>query len=106
INKQLSDARARYETGLVDKTDFKRAQITLANSQADLKRTTEVLKYKYAYMKEVIGLAPEEPLTLTFDNASMESEIVLDTAAAFDYRQRIEYQQLQTQRQLQSINTQ
>ncbi|GEP98453.1 TolC family protein [Chitinophaga cymbidii] len=106
INKQLSDARARYETGLVDKTDYKRAQITLANSQADLKRTTEVLKYKYAYMKEVIGLAPEEPLTLTFDNASMENEIVLDTAAAFDYRQRIEYQQLQTQRQLQGINTQ
>lgn len=106
ITKQLSDAKVRYETGLVDKTDFKRAQITLSNSQADLKRTTEVLKYKYAYLKEVIGLPAEQPLTLSFDNTSMENEIVLDTATAFDYRNRIEFQQLQTQRTLQSINTQ
>lgn len=106
ITKQLSDAKVRYETGLVDKTDFKRAQITLSNSQADLKRTTEVLKYKYAYLKEVIGLPAEQPLTLSFDNTSMENEIVLDTATAFDYRNRIEFRQLQTQRTLQSINTQ
>lgn len=106
ITKQLSDAKVRYETGLVDKTDFKRAQITLSNSRADLKRTTEVLKYKYAYLKEVIGLPAEQPLTLSFDNTSMENEIMLDTATAFDYRSRIEYQQLQTQRTLQGINTQ
>lgn len=106
ITKQLDDAKVRYETGIVDKTDYKRAQITLSNSKADLKRTTEVLKYKYAYMKEVIGLSAEAPLTLSFDNTSMESEIMLDTATSLDYRNRIEFQQLQTQRQLQSLNTQ
>lgn len=106
IQKQLQDSKARYETGLVDKTDFKRAQITLSNSQADLKRTAELLKYKYAYMKEVIGLPAEDPVTLSFDNTSMENEIVLDTATAFDYRNRIEYRQLQTQRELQRLNTQ
>lgn len=106
INKQLSDARARYETGLVDKTDFKRAQITLSNSKADLKRTAEMLKYKYAYLKEVVGAAPQDSLTLSFDNTSMENEIAVDTATAFDYQQRIEYRQLQTQRELQRLNTQ
>ncbi|QEH42509.1 TolC family protein [Chitinophaga sp. XS-30] len=106
ITKQLQDAKARYETGIVDKTDFKRAQITLSNSNADLKRTAAILKYKYAYLKEVVGLSPEAPLTLSFDNTSMESEISLDTTVAFDYRNRIEYRQLQTQRQLQGINTQ
>src|SRR5690606_8075449 len=46
IEKQLNDARARYETGIVDKTDFKRAEITLGNIRAEQKRVTEILKYK------------------------------------------------------------
>ncbi len=49
LEKQLKDAKAQYESGLVDKTDFQRAQISLSNSYADKKRTEELLKYKYAY---------------------------------------------------------
>ncbi len=44
IEKQLRDAKAQYEGGLVDKTDYKRATISLSNSNADLKRTEEQLK--------------------------------------------------------------
>ncbi|WP_257667072.1 TolC family protein [Parapedobacter tibetensis] len=106
LEKQLRDAKARYETGIVDKTDYKRAEISLSNSKAEQKRVTEVLKYKYAYLKELIGLTADETLTLSFDNASMENEMLLDTTLVVDYNKRIEYQQLQTQRQLQSINTQ
>ncbi|MGY0037701.1 TolC family protein [Pedobacter sp. NJ-S-72] len=50
--KQLKDAKAQYDAGLVDKTDYQRAQISLSNSQADRKRTDELLKYKYAYLRE------------------------------------------------------
>ncbi len=106
IEKQLNDSRARYETGIVDKTDYKRAEISLSNAKAEQKRVTEVLKYKYAYLKELIGLTAEQPLTLAFDNASMEHEMLLDTTLVLDYNRRIEYQQLQTLRQLQSVNTQ
>ncbi len=106
IEKQLNDARARYETGIVDKTDYKRAEISLNNAKAEQKRVTEVLKYKYAYLKELIGLNAEETLTLSFDNTSMEQEMLLDTTLMADYDRRIEYQQLQTQRQLQRLNTQ
>ncbi|SEN97626.1 Outer membrane protein TolC [bacterium A37T11] len=106
IQKQLSDAKARYQTGIVDNTDFKRAQITLSNSQADLKRTQEELKYKYAYLKELIGLNGEVGFKVSFDNNNMESEIALDTMQQINYESRIEYQQLLTQRKLQQINTQ
>ena len=106
IEKQLNDARARYETGIVDKTDYKRAEISLSNAKAEQKRVTEVLKYKYAYLKELIGLTAEQPLTLSFDNTSMEHEMLLDTTSVVDYNKRIEYQQLQTLRQLQGLNTQ
>ncbi|WP_353128732.1 TolC family protein [Parapedobacter pyrenivorans] len=106
IQKQLNDAKVRYETGIVDKTDFKRAQITLSNTLADQKRVSELLTYKYAFLKELIGLPAEQTLNLSFDGASMESEMLLDTTSVLDFNQRVEYQQLQTVKQLQQLNTQ
>jgi Outer membrane protein len=106
LERQLRDARARYETGIVDKTDFKRAQITLSNTLAEQKRVNELLTYKYTYLKELIGLPAEQPMELSFDGASMESEMLLDTTLTVDYNQRVEFRQLQAVRQLQQLNTQ
>lgn len=106
IQKQLDDANARYETGIVDKTDFKRAQISLSNSKADLKRVNELLNYKYAYLKELIGLQADQPIQLAFDNQSMENEVLLDTTQRVVYENRVEYQNLLTLKQLQGVNTQ
>jgi outer membrane protein len=104
--KQLKDARAQYESGLVDKTDFQRAQISLSNSQADRKRTEELLKYKYAYLKQLLNYGTEREFALAnVPASSMENEILIDTAQMLDYRSRIEYRLLETQRQLQKINT-
>lgn len=105
LEKQLKDAYAQYEGGLVDRTDYKRAQISLSNSQADKKRISEMLKYKYAYLKQLIGYPATSELTINVNNANMESEILLDTTQQLNYRNRIEYKQLETQRELQRINT-
>ncbi|MFC7526746.1 TolC family protein [Parapedobacter sp. GCM10030251] len=106
IQRQLNDAKARYETGIVDKTDFKRAQITLSNTLAEQKRVSELLTYKYAFLKELIGLDAEQPMNLSFDGAAMESEILVDTTLTVDYNERVEFRQLQTVKQLQHLNTQ
>lgn len=106
LKKQLADANARYETGLVDKTDYKRAQIALSNTEADRKRTVELLKYKYAYLKELIGVDINQPLELSYDGKEMESEMLVDTTQLMSFEKRIEYQQLLTQQRLQHINTQ
>lgn len=105
LEKQFQDAKAQYEVGLVDKTDFQRAQISLSNSQADLKRTEELLKYKYAYLKALIGYDAEQNLSLSFNGQEMEQDILLDTTDMLNYQNRVEYRQLQTQKQLQKINT-
>lgn len=105
LQKQLKDAFAQYEGGLVDRTDYKRAQISLSNSLADKKRISEMLKYKYAYLKQLIGYPVTRDLTINVNNTSMESEILLDTTQQLNYRNRIEYKQLETQRELQRINT-
>lgn len=105
IERQLADARARYETGIVDNIDYKRAEITLANTKAEQKRVAEVLNYKYAYLKELIGLGAEQPLSLSFEDTAMENEILLDTTQTVDLPNRVEYRQLQTLKQLQQVNT-
>jgi len=105
LEKQFQDAKAQYEVGLVDKTDFQRAQISLSNSKADLKRTQELLKYKYAYLKALIGYDENRELSLSFNGQEMEQDILLDTTDMLNYQNRVEYRQLQTQKQLQQINT-
>src|SRR5690606_17227679 len=52
------------------------------------------------------SVLPEHPLSLTFDNESIENEMLRDTTLLIDYDRRVEYQQLQTQSQLQQLNTQ
>ena len=106
LQKQYNDARVRYEAGLVDKTDFKRAQIGLSNAKADEKRTIELRKYKYEYLKQLLGLGATDNLSLSFADKNMENEILLDTTTNLSYENRIEYQQLLTAKRLQNINTQ
>src|SRR5690606_38151823 len=105
LSKQLADARARDYAGLADPTDYKRAQISLSNAPAERKRNEEIRKYKYAYFKELLGFDTSDELQLSFDNAEMESEILLDTSTQLQYENRIEYRQLETVRQLQALNT-
>ncbi len=105
LQKQFKDASAQYEAGLVDKTDFQRAQISLSNSKADMKRTTELLKSKYAYLRELMGYTADKEFGLSYAAGDMEKDIALDTAQVVDYQSRVEYRLLETQRQLQRINT-
>ena len=103
--KQYKDALSQYQSGLVDKTDYQRASITLANTRAGLKRTQEILKAKYAFLKELMGYPVDADLNLSYDTQSMEQDVLLDTTQTVTYTNRIEYQQLQTQQQLLKLNT-
>lgn len=104
LEKQLRDAQAQYEGGLVDKTDYKRASISLSNARADLKRTEEQLKAKYANLKQLMGFPAEGRISLRYDSAAMEREMLIDTLQPLTYENRIEYRQLETQKQIQRLN--
>lgn len=104
IEKQLKDARAQYDAGLVDKTDYKRATITLGNSRADLRRTAELLKFKYAQLKELMGYPGNASIKIIFDSIGMEQEMLLDTLQPLNVERRIEYQQWVTKKEIQKLN--
>ncbi|MEO8405260.1 MAG: TolC family protein [Chitinophagaceae bacterium] len=104
LEKSLSDAKAQYDAGVVDKTDYKRATIALNNAKATLKTNIEALQAKTEYLKALINYPETGTLRIEYDSAQLETEVVLDTLQQVDYTKRIEYQQLQTQRKLQEAN--
>ncbi len=104
LDRSLKDAFYQYQSGVADKTDYKRATISLNNSKADRKAAQEQLAARYVYLKQQMGYPAEQPLQLSFDTTHMEGEIAFDTLQKVRYESRIEYQQLQTRQQLLQAN--
>ncbi|HEX8348794.1 MAG TPA: TolC family protein, partial [Hymenobacter sp.] len=52
--RQVKDARAQFEQGIVDKTDFLRASISVKNAYAQRRTTAESMKGKYATLKQLM----------------------------------------------------
>ncbi|MEO6730824.1 MAG: TolC family protein [Ferruginibacter sp.] len=104
IQQSLKDAYNQYKSGITDKIDYKRATITLNNSNAAKKSNEELLKAKLEYLKSLMGYPVSSTLNIVYDTAQIESEILLDTLQAPDYRSRIEYRILETQKRLLQYN--
>jgi len=104
LEQSLKNAQSQYTAGLADKTDYKRATISLSNAKASLKATQELLDYKVEYLKAVIGYPVSGQLNILYDTLQMEQEIDIDTTQTANYSSRIEYKLLTTQKQLQEAN--
>lgn len=101
--RQVKDSKARLDVGLVDKTDYLRASVSVRNAYAQRRGTAASLPGLYSNLKQLMGLGPEKPLTLQYDTLQMVRETQLDTTELLVPERRIELQQLQTQKRLQSI---
>jgi outer membrane protein TolC len=104
LERSLKDARARFDAGIADKTDYKRATIALNNARVAKKTNEEALNAKTAYLKALVNYPERASLIIRYDSAALEQEIILDTLTGVDYSRRIEYTILQTQRKLQEAN--
>lgn len=104
LERSLKDAYSRYQAGLSDKTDYKRATILLGNAQASLKTNSELFVYKEQYLKMLMGYPSGKALPVRYDTLQMEQEIVLDTTEALNPASHIDYKLLVTQRELQDAN--
>jgi len=104
IERSLKDAFNQYNAGIVDKIDYKRATITLNSTQAAKKSNEDALIAKLEWLKSLMNYPETAELNIVFDSIQMEKEILLDTLQLPDYKKRIEYSQLQTQRRLLASN--
>jgi outer membrane protein len=104
LERSLKDALAQYNAGIVDKTDYKRATISLNNVRASKKSLEELLKAKEETLKALMGYPVSERLNIVYDSLQMETEALLDTSQLPDYTNRIEYRLLSTERNLLAAN--
>ncbi len=104
LARSLKDARSQYNAGMADKTDYKRATISLNNSKAALAAEQQSLKAKYVFLKEAMGYDDPEKITVIGDTLQLQRQIIVDTSFGVNYENRIEYQLLKTQQKLQTAN--
>jgi outer membrane protein len=104
LEQSYKDAFTKYQGGIVDKTDYKRAQLALNNAMADRKQAMELLNARLANLRELMGYPKDCTLDLVYDKTQMEHETFIDTTQPFSYNNRIEYQLLQTRKLLQQNN--
>ena len=105
LQRSLKDAYNQYKGGLVDKTDYQRATISLNNARALRKTAEEQLKSRNAVLKLYMSYPVDSVLIVSYDSAAMRAEILsVDTLQTVDVNNRIEYQQLVTQKRLYQDN--
>lgn len=105
LQKQYQDAVSRYEAGLVDKTDYQRASIALANEKSDRNRVNTSFEAKYAYLKQLMGYPDEFDFTVEFNREKMLSEMLMDGTEPLVLENRVEFQLMRTQQTLNEIQT-
>ena len=101
LNKNVSDTYHQYISGVADKTNYNEAVITLNNSLFSLRQATENVRPQYAQLKQVMGYPPTQQFNVLYDTVQMKNDIAFDTTQQLQFDKRIEFQVLQTTKQLQ-----
>lgn len=104
LSRSVQDAFNQYKAGIVDKIDYKRAQISLNNSKAERKQYENDFTAKFSLLKFYMGYPQDSSFELHYDSATLVNEIYIDTAEQVNYTNRIEYRILQTQQELLKSN--
>ena len=105
LEKQYKDAVSRYEAGLVDKTDYQRASIALANERSDRNRVKTSFDAKYAYLKQLMGYPDNADFTVEFNREKMLDDMFMEESEPLVLENRVEYQLMKTQQTLNEIQT-
>ncbi|HEY4936630.1 MAG TPA: TolC family protein [Puia sp.] len=105
LQRSLKDTYNQYKGGLVDKTDYQRATISLNNAKASRKTAEETLKSKTAVLELYMSYPVDSTLHVVYDSTRMRDEVTsFDTLQQIDVNNRIEFQQLETQKRLEEYN--
>lgn len=96
LEQSLKDTYNQYQSGIVDKTDYKQATIQLNTARVQYRQAALAVPAKYAYLKQLMGFPADSSLQLRSDSTAMVMEAILDTTQRLDYSRRVEVQSLQT----------
>jgi outer membrane protein len=104
LERSLKDAYSRYQSGIADKTDYKRATILLNNAKAALKASREQLTYRSKALNTLMGYPADQQINLVYDTAELAQDILIDTTQTVNLTSHIDYRILYMQKELQEAN--
>ncbi|GAB3271625.1 TolC family protein [Larkinella harenae] len=104
LERSLQDATNQYKSGIVDRTDYKRAAIALNNSRAQRKQAQEQISGKAQLLKQLMGYPAKAELNVVYDTLQLTNEVFIDTNQLIRPENRIEFQLLRTQQDLLKAN--
>ncbi len=106
LERNLRDARLRYDNGLNDKVDYKRATIALNQARARLASARLAYTARLAELKAAMGYPADDELELVYDFEAAAGTLLADSLDLGDTRERVEVSRLLVEQELQDLNTQ
>jgi len=100
LDSLLRETRLLYENGFAEKIDVNRVQIQFNNIRTTLKNSAESLKISLSLLKFQMGMPIEEPIQLAEELDEIKLESIEESLNDFNHKQRIEYDILETNREL------
>ena len=106
LEKLLSDAQALYDNGFAENIDVDRIQVNLNNTKTEKNKLDRGIAYAKNLLKFQMGAPLNQDITLAGDVDALSLNIAeyLNPISVFDYRQRIEYEILNTNEQLTQLD--
>jgi outer membrane protein len=98
------DTKALYQNGFAEKLDQDKVSIQLTNLQTEKLKAENSIEIGYLGLKTLIGMRPQDTLTLTdkITESQLEGDLLADTA--FRYEDRKEFQYLELAKKLNEFN--
>jgi outer membrane protein TolC len=104
LSRSLNDALSMYNNGIRDKIDYTRATMLLNTARSQKIAITNSIITKVTYLKQLMGYPEDSPLSLRSSFNEMRNDIMIDTLQEIQYRNRIEFQLLQTNLSLEKLS--
>ena len=104
LNKLLTDTKALYENGFVEKLDIDKISVQISNLETEKLRALNSIDIGYQALKTLIGMPTKDALVLTEEltEDKIKKDFTADTS--FNYTDRKEYQYLDLAKQLNELN--
>ena len=104
LKKLLSDTKALYENGFVEKLDIDKISVQISNLETEKLRAHNSIDIGYQALKTLIGMPTKDELVLTdqINEEKIKKDFAIDTT--FTYADRKDFQYLDLAKQLNELN--
>lgn len=106
VDSLLRSTSAMYKSGFSEEIDVDRIQVELNNLLSERLKTQNLQNLSLALLKFQMNYPMEQPLQIAGDLSEIKvnEEIFKEYEQGWDYKNRIEYKKLDTQKRLQELN--